>query len=243
MKLLVFLLIPLTLFARPLNLNKIRYKTYFGKCPTKVVGSLTLKLVKLFEEGGSLKDIKNYLVEIKASEKYYLSNYEIEHNPLTGFIKFSYECPEPLVSVQIYKQNDDKSYAAILVEGGELYDPNYEVLLRSDHKLTHQLPSLALPVEEIDKRAQKDLAKLISSLNLDFRKKISEIILDEKRNITLILSVSDRPVSVFMGTELWDGKLSKLQKIINYMEKNKKIPVVINITNIKKVVVKFSDTI
>jgi hypothetical protein len=237
----VFLLSSVT-FASQIG-DSVRYKTYFGSCPTKIVGSLTLKLVKEFESTRSLKAVRDYIEKNKIQDKYFLSDYKVDYDPLIKFLKFSYQCPEPLVKVQIYKVKEGKSYSAILVKGGLLVDPNYEVFLRSDGKLNYELPSLALPVNELEKEVQQELSKVIGKLPIEFRKKISEVILDEKGEFTLIMSIFNRPVSIFIGEERWKEKLSKLQKILSYMEKNKKIPVVINITNIKKVVVKFSDTI
>ncbi len=223
--------------------KKVRYKTYFGSCPTKVVGTLTLKLVKLFEKKSSLKDLKEYIIKNNSEDKHYLSSYDINYDPLTKFLKFSYKCPEPLLKVQIFKNNENKSYSAVLVDGGKLFDAVYEVLLRADNKLNYELPTLVLPIEEMNKSLLGDISYLVKNLPLGFRKKISEIITDEKNNITLIMSVTDKPVSVFVGNDSWELKLTKLQKLISFMEEKKKIPIVINITNIKKVVVKFSDTL
>jgi hypothetical protein len=44
-----------------------------------------------------------------------------------------------------------------------------------------------------------------------------------------------------MGVDEWNLKMTKLEKIVNYMELQKKIPAIINLTNSKKVVVKFND--
>jgi hypothetical protein len=44
-----------------------------------------------------------------------------------------------------------------------------------------------------------------------------------------------------MGLDEWEEKVAKLDKIVNYMELKEKIPAVINLTNSKKVVVKFRD--
>jgi hypothetical protein len=48
-----------------------------------------------------------------------------------------------------------------------------------------------------------------------------------------------RTTSVFLGMDLWETKLEKLTKIISYVEKSQKYPSTINLTNAKKVVVKF----
>ena len=60
--------------------------------------------------------------------------------------------------------------------------------------------------------------------------------------MTVILSIDGHPSSVFMGSDLWDEKMVKLQKIVNYVASEKmKVPAIINLTNLKKIVVKFSD--
>jgi hypothetical protein len=38
--------------------NKVHYRTFFGSCPSKVVGRLTLTLIKEFEKNKSLLDVK-----------------------------------------------------------------------------------------------------------------------------------------------------------------------------------------
>ncbi len=244
MKIILLAFVALSIsYAKIAENNKVRYRTSFGSCPTKVVGSLTLKLVKIFEEQGSLLELKKFIIKNGAKDKYYLSSYDIQYDPMTKFLKFSYQCPEPLVKVQIYKENENKSYSAVLVSNGKLFDAVYEVLLRADNKLEAELPSLVIPIEDIEKDILKDISALVGDLPFNFRKDISEVILDDKHNITLILSINNKPISVFLGRNNWTDKLSKLQKIIAYMEKKKKIPVVINITNPKKVVVKFSDTL
>ena len=47
------------------------------------------------------------------------------------------------MKVQIYKDNGDEYYTAILVDNGKLVDPTYEVLLRTEKKLKKKLPSMA----------------------------------------------------------------------------------------------------
>ncbi|MBL7665472.1 MAG: hypothetical protein JNM93_10100 [Bacteriovoracaceae bacterium] len=223
--------------------NKVKYKTYFGNCPIRVVGQLTLKLVKTFEENQSLKDVKDYIIKGNLTEKYYISNYEINYEPLTKFLKFQYSCPLPMARVQLYKSEGNESYSAILVENGQFYDSIYEQLMIAENKIEQDLPSLALPVEEIDKELKEELVRFIKQISPNLKKLVSEYIVTEKHELMLILSSSNQPTTVFLGSDGWDEKLTKIHKIIDYMSEKKKIPVVINITNIKKVVVKFSDTI
>jgi len=145
------------------------------------------------------------------------------------------------MKVQIYKNNGLESYEAILVDNGELYDPTYEVLLRTDKKLSGELPFLALPVGNMDDDVQRQITKIVAGMDTAFRKKLSEVILNESGELTVILSVKGHPSSVFLGKDEWNDKVIKLGRLVTYMESKNKIPAIINLTNSKKVVVKFND--
>jgi DNA-directed RNA polymerase subunit F len=236
---LIFLLISSTAFASKRLTKKVDYKTYFGECPSNVAGKLTLELVKTFEETKSLKSVKELIVKNKLSDKYFLSEYKIYYDPIKDRIKFNYNCPAPVMKVQIYKDNGDEFYTAILADNGKLLDPTYEVLLRSEKILKNKLPHLAIPLKALDSKLHEDITRLVSDMNNAFRKKISEVIINENNELTIILSVHNRPSSAFLGKDYWSDKIKKLVKIIGFMKKKKRIPTVINLTNTKKVVVKF----
>lgn len=221
--------------------TKVKYRTSFGRCPSRTAGTLTLQLIKVFERTNSLRDVKVKMVKEKLKDKHFISDYKISYDPMRGFINFKFGCPEPLMKVQIYKKSGLESYEAILVESGELFDPTYEVLLRSENKLSKPLPFLALPVEEMDKKTQKDVADLVTAMDFKVRRNLSEIILNENKELTIIMSMKNRPSSIFLGKEEWNSKLIKLEKIVSYMSKKRKVPTIINLTNAKKVVVKFND--
>jgi len=227
----------------PLFVNKVKYKTYFGKCPSKVGGKLTLKLVKEFEKNHSLKDVKELIINKALDERYFLSDYNISFDPLKKVLKLKFDCPKAMMKVQIYKTNGDELYTAVLVDSGKLFDPTYEVLLRSEKKIKGKLPHLALPVTALDSKVHLSVTELVLSLDPDFRKKISEVIVNENNELTVILSVNNRPSSAFLGKDYWTEKVGKLVKVIDYLKKKKSVPAVINLTNAKKIVVKFSDTI
>jgi hypothetical protein len=221
--------------------KKITYRTAFGKCPSRSAGTFTLQLIKAFEQGESLKDVKTKIIKDNLNEKYFISSYNISYDPLRRFIKFSFECPEPLMKVQLYKENGMESYEAILVENGKLVDPTYEILLRSENKIDNELPFLALPIKEMNEDIKVEIANLVKGMTPEFRKNLSEVIINEKKDLTIILSINNRPSSVFMGKKNWNDKTKKLLKIVGYMTKKKRIPKVINLTNSKKVVVKFNE--
>ena len=197
--------------------------------------------MKTFEQTKSLRKIKERIVSEKLNEKHFVTDYKIKYDPVKKGLHFRYECPEPLMKVQIYKENGLDSYEAILVDNGELFDPTYVVLLRSEKKLKANLPYFALPVGEMDKKIQKEVSHIVKNMKKSFRKKISEVILNENKDLTIILSINGGPSSVFIGKDDWTKKVEKLKKIVSYMEKKKKIPAIINLTNSKKVVVKFNE--
>jgi hypothetical protein len=156
-------------------------------------------------------------------------------------LRINIDCANPMMRVQIYKENGIEHYNAILADNGVLYDPIYEQLMRAENKIKKQLPTLAIPVGEIDKKFQKEITEILKSSSISLKNMISEIILDDKNELTVILSNNSRPISVFLGNAKWAERMLKLTKIIDYMSDQKKFPSIVNLTNDKKVVVKFAD--
>lgn len=223
--------------------NQIKYKTYFGSCPSQVAGKLTLTLMREFEKKSSLLDVKKLIVRDRLDEKHFISHYDVSYNPTDKLLKFNFECPKPLLKAQIYKENGEQHYTAVLVEGGRFVDPTYEVLLRGEEKLKSNLPNLAFPISLVESKVQVQMADLTMKFHESFQDSLSEIILDEERNLTFIFSLDRRPSTAFLGKDFWHEKVEKLSKVLKYMQSNQTIPAVINLTNSKKVVVKFSDTL
>lgn len=219
----------------------LSYRSNLGKCPTRPAGTMALQVVKTFELTHSLRDVKLKIVNEKWSEKYFVSDYKIKYDPFSKVLDLNFNCPEPLMKVQIYRKDSAASYEAILVDNGQLFDPTYEALLRAEKKLTHELPYLSMPVGEMEDRIQIDVTNLVKEMRPGLRSKLSEVILNDSKELTIILSINGHPSSVFMGPDEWSNKLVKLDKIVNYMELKEKIPAIINLTNSKKVVVKFND--
>lgn len=221
--------------------EELSYRSNLGKCPTRPAGTMALLVVKTFEQSHSLRDVKQKILKEKWADKYFVSDYKIQYDPYSKVLNLNFNCPDPLMRVQIYKNNGADSYEAILVDNGQLFDPTYEALLRSEKKLTHDLPYLALPVGEMEDKAQADVTALVKDMRIGLRHKLSEVILNENKELTIILSINGQPSSVFMGPDEWGDKVIKLDKIVNYMELKEKIPAIINLTNSKKIVVKFKD--
>lgn len=221
--------------------SELSYRSNLGKCPTRPAGTMALQVVKTFEQSHSLRDVKLKILSEKWNDKYFVSDYKIQYDPFSKVLNLDFNCPEPLMKVQIYRKDSLDSYEAILVDNGQLFDPTYEALLRSEKKLTTDLPYLSMPIGEMEDKVQSDVTNLVKEMRPGLRKKLSEVILNENKELTIILSINGHPSSVFMGLGEWNDKLTKLDKIVNYMELKEKIPAIINLTNSKKVVVKFND--
>ncbi len=162
----IFTFFSLNVFAsKPFFIKRsINYQTDFGYCAPRVAGDLSLLLVKEFEKNHSLKEVKEKILKEKLIEKYYVSSYKIDYDPLSRSLKFEYECPEPLMRVQIYKNGSEQAYTAVLGHDGKLYDSQYEELLRKEGKLSQALPLLAFPIEDLEKDLQKQIAGLVSKI-------------------------------------------------------------------------------
>lgn len=231
--------------SKPALISKkeVKYKTQFNGCPSSAVGKLTLELVKEFDKTQSLLSLKSLIVKNNLEEKYFLSEYKINYDPSSKSLKFVFDCPKPVMKAQIYKKNGEEHYTAILVDTGKFVDPTYEVLLRAEKKLKGNLPSLAYPVSMVNDDSIKTITNLVQKFNGEFKNKLSEVILNEDKSLTMIFSINRKPSSAFLGNDYWSEKVEKLTKVIDFMKKKKKIPAVINLTNSKKIVVKFSDSI
>ena len=223
--------------------NNINYRTYFGECPSKSSGMLTLIIMKEFEKTRSLKQVKEKILSEKLDEKYFLSDYRIAYNPVIKTLSVHLECPEPMAKVQVYKPNGQEHYSAILGDNAKLYEPQYENLMKAEKRLNIHLPLLAISMDQLEGSAPMDIARFIKIMDLDLRSQISEIIISKNSELTIIFGLGRKATSVFMGADLWEEKLTKLTKIVGYVGKNKRYPSSINLVNSKKVVVKFSDKI
>ncbi len=115
--------------------------------------------------------------------------------------------------------------------------------MKAEKRLNHSLPLLAISTKQLEGEVPSRLAKFIAQMDKEHRSQISEIILSKTSDLTIVFAFSGRATSVFLGADLWEDKLVKLTKIIDYVHKNKRYPGSINLVNVKKVVVKFSDNI
>lgn len=223
--------------------KNINYRTYFGECPSKSASNFAMLVMKEFEKKHSLKDVKEKILDEKLDEKHFLSDYRIGYNPVIKTLKVQLECPQPLVKVQVYKSNGEEHYSAVLGDNAKMYDPGYENLMKAEKKLVGNLPLLAISTKQLEGDAPTNIASFIKMMEKDLRNQISEIIISKNNDLTIVFALGGKATSVFMGADLWEEKLTKLTKIIGYVQKNKRYPGSINLVNSKKVVVKFSDNI
>lgn len=219
--------------------NEIHYKSSFGQCPSRSSGELVILVMKEFEKTKSLKAVKEKFISEKWEDKYFLSSYSVNFNPISKTVKMNFECPDPLVRVQVYKESGAEHYSAVMVRSGKLVDPSYEMILKAEKLLETDLPSLAIPVKELEGQVHENFTRFAAKISPELKSKISEIIINENKELSVIFSIRGRATSVFMGNDLWETKLEKLVKIMSYVDKSHKYPSTINLTNAKKVVVKF----
>jgi hypothetical protein len=247
----IFLVSLLALFSNPassglpdsLSKKNIRYKTYIGECPSRSAGSFAMTVMKEFEKNHSLKDVKDKILSEKLDEKHFLSNYRVNYNPVIRTLKIDLNCPEPLLRIQVYKSNGEEHYSAILADNSKIYEPGFENLMRTEKKLKHNLPALAISPQQLEGEVSNNLVKFIKEMNIGLRNQISEIIVSKNNDLTIVFALSGRATSVFLGSDQWDEKLLKLTKVVAYVQKSKRYPGSINLVNSKKVVVKFSDNL
>lgn len=224
---------------RPEERPELHYRTSFGECPSRPAGMLSVLVMKEFEKTRSLKSVKEKILSEKWDEKYFLSDYRISYNPVAHQVRIELDCPEPLVRVQVYKDNGREHYAAILGDNGKLLDPSYEMVLKAEKMLKTELPALAIPVQFLEGDVNVSFTHFATRLPPSLRRKIAEMIVNDRGELTVIFSWGRKATSVFMGADSWEAKLTKLEKIISYVETSGKFPSTINLTNAKKVVVKF----
>ncbi|MBF0361043.1 MAG: cell division protein FtsQ [Oligoflexia bacterium] len=219
--------------------KKVRFQTVFGNCPTRLIGNLTINLVEEFSKNFSLKDVKLKILNEGLAEKYFLSEYNIKYDPLKKQLYLGYDCPTPILKVSVYEKDKTQVYQAVLVENGKLLDPTYEMILKEENKLNTQLPMLSIPKSEVANEIPKNLAILVKKISSRFRENISELIISEDKELTIILSMDGNPISAFLGKDDWEQKVIQLKRIVEYLNTKQKKPSLINLSNRKKVVVKF----
>ena len=86
----ILLLFSSSTYSAITNKKKVKYRTSFGSCPSRTAGTLTLNLIKVFERTSSLRDVKLKIVKEKLKEKYFISDYKINYDPLRDQLNFKF---------------------------------------------------------------------------------------------------------------------------------------------------------
>tara|TARA_B100000925_G_scaffold291731_1_gene281065 strand:+ start:4654 stop:5433 length:780 start_codon:yes stop_codon:yes gene_type:complete len=219
--------------------EKLSTKSHWKGCPSQTVGKFVIELVNDFEKNRSLYSVDKKINEERLLKKYFINNYKIKFSPIHNKLTFNLSCPEPLVRVSAINSEGISVSSSILSDDGELYDPTYELLLKSEKLIKGDLPTLAVSYEKLNEKNKNQISDFFISLDKKIKSLMSEMILDENGKMTLILSHKRKPTSVFFGTDNWTEKRIKLTKMIAYLIDRKGLPKTINMTNTKKVVVKF----
>ncbi len=233
------------LFSSTLNAKNFSYKSFFGACPTRPASEFALLIAKRFEEKQSLGDLKKFLENGHHAERYFVSNYKIDFDPLYESIAIKLDCPNPIYRVTFYSPKGARptSYDdLILASDGNFYNKVFADFLSDEGKLTKKLPTLALPESKYGRALWSGLKRVATNIyGLEMEKSLTELIVNKDGTLTLILSVKSHPVSVFFGKTEWDEKIQKLERLVTFSEGQQRIPAIVNMTNAKKVVVKFSE--
>ena len=220
--------------------KKIKYKTSFNNCPSQAAGKFAMRALKTFEEKNSLYEVKSDIRKNFLRNKYFIKSYSIEVDPIENILNISLKCPKPLLRGVLMNSEAKGEFESVLVEDGDLFDPTYETLLVGEKKIRSTLPTLAINKESLTDINRAEISRIIMALGSSNFDKIGEVIYDKDNALTIILSHNRKPVSVFMGKGNYHRKARKLSRLLSYVEENNKQPTVINLVNLKKVVVKFA---
>lgn len=219
--------------------EKLSTKSHWKGCPSQTVGKFVIELVNDFEKNRSLYSVNKKIEEENLLRKYFINEYKIKFNPIDNKLTFNLTCPKPLVKVSAINPEGKAISSSVLTSDGKLYDPTFELLLKSEKLLKNDLPTLAVSYERLNEKTKDEVSDFFNSLDKKIKNLMSEMILDEDGKMTLILSHKRKPTSVFFGEGNWTEKRIKLTKMIAYLIDRKGLPKTINMTNTKKVVVKF----
>lgn len=228
-------------FANPdlqLTQTKTQYTLDFVSCPMKSSGDLAILLAKEFDATKSLFKIKKMMVNDRLKESYFLSSYQIGFNPILKRLSFKFTCPSLMAKIQIHRENG-QSFLGSLVDTGEVFDPQYEILLRREKMIESSVPYFAISLKNLNDQKHLGVVKLLKEMNPKLYKQISEVIINDADELSLILKSKNNAISVSFGKEYWDQKVEKVIKIQEHFNQKERQPKFINLTSNKKVVVRF----
>jgi hypothetical protein len=156
-------------------------------------------------------------------------------------------CSRPLFRVH-FKNNDLEIFEKTLAEDGHLYGPHYEYLYYHDRNVnkknrTHNKVDLSyLTIAEKHRENKKFFSEIKNLFQLQqyfFKRYVSEVIFDDDDMLTFVLRHSGGSSVVYFGKNLWVDKLQALKSIMTTFEKKNVLPHLLDLTDLKKVVVKF----
>lgn len=214
------------------------YKSFFNSCPHTKVDFLATSIANDFKKKQSLRSVKKTLSEQDILKTYYISSYDISHDPTKKVLSINFKCPKPLAELHAF---NGSSKLGILAKNGLQVSHEYIKLLKEEKKWSGSLVDIVVPIHLLEKDFPYLLSSLVEEMQESLKASVAELIIDEEKNLTIILSLRNKPISVFIGQASWNQKLKRLYKIINYYSSRKKIPAVVNLKQTNdKVVVKFS---
>jgi hypothetical protein len=229
-----------SLFYGSVCFSGIRYEVQTNLCPKSHVQHLINKIKRSYDEHQSLYDLKKQFLSENWSTQYFLSFYKIEYFPFVKKVAVQLDCSQPLFRVH-FKQNSHELYEKTLAENGQLYDPNYEYLYYKDQDVPVQLSYLTIDEKHRENKIFFiQIKNLVKTQKVFFQKYIAEAIFDEGDSLTFIIRHSQGSSVAYLGKSDWNKKLHILKKMMMNFEMQGQIPVLMNVSNLKKVVVKFT---
>lgn len=221
------------------SFSLIKYRTSFGNCPTHLVGKLTLNLVDLYSKDRSLYKIKQWMLEQEIKKKYFLSHYGVRVHPLKNEMDLNFECSPPVFRVNFFENNfRTPQQSLVLNEDGEFVDPTYLYFLAEENKVPSFIPEVSLQKNESSDEILKKLLQFLVKRKL-LMKEISEIIVQNDNKIFMTISINAQPIWVVIGEKGLEKKFKQLEKIVEYIKVQKKVPSTMNLSNSQKITIKF----
>jgi len=212
----------------------------FGKCPQKRVKDISEDLLDSFKKKKSMGDLKKILLSKKIEEKYFITSYQIDYEPVTNKLLMSFECPDLIGNIVLYDKAGKKKYHMVLGRDGKTYDPNYEVLLRAESKIKGKLTSVSFEDNVVTQKRLGQMSDYLKFLEKQKGIDFNELILNKENQLVGIFSRNQSTTSVFFGKHSWSEKTQRLKKSLDYFMDKKKQPSLIKFVDDKKIVVKFS---
>lgn len=221
-----------------LTQTKTLYALDFMSCPMKSSGDLAILLAREFDITKSLYKLKKMMQSERLKESYFLSSYHIGYNPVLKKLDFKFTCPGLIAKIQIQRENG-QSFLGSLVDTGEVFDPQYEMLLKREKMIDSSVPFFAISLKNLNDQKHLGVVKLLKDMNPKLYKQISEVILNDMDELSFVLKSKNNATTISFGKEYWDQKVEKLVKIQDFFNQKEKQPKFINLASNKKIVVRF----